>query len=545
MGWMSWEIFRCNLETKDDDCTDPLSTLCISDALYRGTVDALARAPLSWHGMGTARRGTRALLAPAASPRRCARCVCVTAALVSPPLSLPSSNSQADQGYIAAGYSGVHFDDCWEQLSPTRDPATGELVPNPTRFPNGMKSLGDYIHARGGKFGLYTAESATTCGGYPASLGHEALDARTFGSWGVDYLKVDGCGEPEAYAQGYKDMGRALLKNNSGRDIVLSCSWPAYIGDDERTKPFATFVDDLCHTWRNWDDIQCSWGSLVSIIEHWGIYGEFLAGVSPGYWHDADMLLAGNDCVTDDEARTQMAIWSIIASPLIMGNDVRNITKGGREILLNAEAIAVNQDRLGLQGFRISPAGATEVWARNISGDAVAVALFNKLGTEPVPPQPCPTWNVSHDGYLEACGGPGGNVGSFASLSVEEAQQLCCDNALCASFSYAPGSGDGFYKGNTDCGLVSLPGYDGYAKPVFTPPVCEPRDVTVRFEDVPALSGGVARYGVMVRDIWAHTTTGPFYDSYTAKAVPCHGSAFITLTPNILAPKPLRKSGPA
>ena len=110
-----------------------------------------------------------------------------------------------------------------------------------------MKALGDYMHSKGVQFALYTAESTETCGGYPASQGHEKIDAQTFASWGVDYMKVDGCGDNSYYPTGYAAMGKAL--NSSGRSIVYSCSWPAYLGDNEVTKPFATMISDGCNLW--------------------------------------------------------------------------------------------------------------------------------------------------------------------------------------------------------------------------------------------------------------------------------------------------------
>jgi hypothetical protein len=130
-GWMSWEIFRCNLDTPTDNCTDPLTTACISEALYHGVTDALVTG-----------------------------------------------------GFVAAGYGSVHMDDCWEQLSPPRDPVTKQLVPDPKRFPSGQKALCDYVHDRGVQCSTYTAESPYTCGGYPGSQGFEALDADTFAAWG-------------------------------------------------------------------------------------------------------------------------------------------------------------------------------------------------------------------------------------------------------------------------------------------------------------------------------------------------------------------------
>ena len=140
---MSWEIFRCNLNTPTDDCTDKSTTACISEALYQGITDGLV-----------------------------------------------------SSGLAAAGYASVHMDDCWEQKSPPRDPTTNQLRGDFKRFPSGMKALGDYVHNAGLSFAMYTAESSETCGGYPASKDYEMLDAQTFASWGVDYLKVSSAFAP-------------------------------------------------------------------------------------------------------------------------------------------------------------------------------------------------------------------------------------------------------------------------------------------------------------------------------------------------------------
>ena len=144
------------------------------------------------------------------------------------------------------------MDDCWEEKNPPRDPTTKELRADSKRFPSGMQALGAYVHAKNLSYAIYTAESTETCGGYPASANYEVLDANTFASWAVDYIKVDGCGDNAYYPSGYKAMGAAL--EATGREIVYSCSWPAYIGDDESVKPFNTFIMDGCNLWRNWDD---------------------------------------------------------------------------------------------------------------------------------------------------------------------------------------------------------------------------------------------------------------------------------------------------
>merc|ERR1719454_551540 len=324
------------------------------------------------------------------------------------------------------------------------------------------------MHSRGVRFGTYSDEGTLTCGRYPGTKGHEEIDAQTFAEWGVDYLKLDGCfNDKESFKTGYPAAGAALQA--TGRDIVYSCSWPAYLGGNETGKPFQAMVDAGCNLWRNWDDIQCNWGSLSSIIDHWGDYAEVLkASAGPGHWHDMDMLLIGNGCVSTDEEKTQMAIWSISASPLIMGNDLRKVPDASKAILQNTDAIAVSQDPLGKMGVRISEDVSLQVWARELSEGKVAVALYNKAGQAPLPPIPtgsCDAWNKTENGYLEACGDGAGNVGTFKGLTLEQAQDACCENPKCAGFNYNSASSSGIYKGNQNCGVTQNSAYDGYTKP--------------------------------------------------------------------------------
>lgn len=320
MGWMSWQFFRC-----ETNCTSHPSG-CINEQLYQQTADHMA-----------------------------------------------------SDGYLDAGYDQVSIDDCWESLD-GRDSAE-QLVPNASRFPSGMRALGSYMHSKGIKFGIYSDEGTETCGGYPGSKDHESVDATTFASWGVDYLKLDGCYDDKAgYATGYPAMGASLQA--SGRNITYSCSWPAYLGSNESAKPFELMIDAGCNLWRNWDDIQCTWDSLSSIVDHWGDFGSSLAPFAgPGHWHDMDMLLVGAGCLSLDEERTQMAIWAISASPLIMSNDLREVPEASRAVLLNRDAIAISQDPLGTMGIRLprfSAGSPEQVWARPLAGGKVAVVLYNK-----------------------------------------------------------------------------------------------------------------------------------------------------------------------
>jgi hypothetical protein len=290
-------------------------------------------------------------------------------------------------GLAAAGYRGVHVDDCFGGTSPAtglgRNYATGELQADSARFPSGMAALGDYLHAAGLTFGHYSAASVNTCDGFVGSRDFEELDASTFAGWGVDYLKLDGCAVPRSdktyYATGFSRMGAAL--NATGRNITYSCSWPAYLGDDEAVKPFAEMIAMGCNLWRNWHDIQCSSESLFSIIDHFGDYGLALAPwAGPGHWHDPDQLLVGAGCLTEDEERSQMAIWAIIAAPLIAGNDPRNISAASKAILTNAFAIAVDQDPMGKMGGRLeaSANATTQRWWRALENGDVAAGLMNR-----------------------------------------------------------------------------------------------------------------------------------------------------------------------
>jgi alpha-N-acetylgalactosaminidase len=279
---------------------------------------------------------------------------------------------------LAVGYNQVSIDDCW--ANKTRD-ADGHMTPDADRFPAGMKALGDYMHAKDVRFGHYGDIGGSTCAKYPGIRDHKIDDANTFASWGVDYLKMDGCRENHSdnYVD-YSAMGAALQA--IGRNITYSCSWPAYTGLNESTKPFDEMIDAGCNLWRNQRDIQCAWGSLSRVIDHWGDYGEVLQPwAGPGHWHDMDMLLIGNDCVTIEEQKTQMAIWSISASPLIMGNDLRTVPQASKAILLNRQAVAVSQDPLGKMGIRhpsYTSRSPTQLWFRELANGDIAVALYNK-----------------------------------------------------------------------------------------------------------------------------------------------------------------------
>ena len=279
------------------------------------------------------------------------------------------ADAMASNGMKEAGYQYINIDDTWEA---GRD-AQGNITTN-TKFPD-MKALADYVHAKGLKIGIYSSPGPNTCAGYEGSYGHEEQDARTYAAWGIDYLKYGWCGARNLYTDQemralYQVMGDALLK--TGRPILYSlCQYG-------RAEVWKWGADVGGNAWRTTGDIRDTWDSMTTI----GFSQDELAPwAAPGHWNDPDMLEIGNGGMTDDEYRTHMSLWSILAAPLLAGNDLRNMTPAILEILTNREVIAINQDTDGKQGRRITKSGDQEVWARPLSGGAQAIGLFNRGGS--------------------------------------------------------------------------------------------------------------------------------------------------------------------
>ncbi|MWA09438.1 alpha-galactosidase [Streptomyces sp. BA2] len=274
-----------------------------------------------------------------------------------------------ERGLKDAGYQYVNLDDCW--ALPERD-ANGKLVPDPKRFPNGIKAVADYVHAKGLKFGIYTSAGTKTCNtaGFPGGLGHEASDAGQFADWGVDYLKYDNCNNQGVDAKKRYIAMRDALKA-TGRPIVYSiCEW----GEN---KPWE-WAADVGHLWRTTGDISDNWSSMLSIMKQNLPLAKY---AGPGRWNDPDMLEVGNGGMTDTEYRTHFSMWSVMAAPLLIGSDLRKVSPETFEIIGNKEVIAVDQDPLGKQGDVLSSEGGRWVVAKEMKDGSRAVALFNETGT--------------------------------------------------------------------------------------------------------------------------------------------------------------------
>ncbi len=255
-----------------------------------------------------------------------------------------------ESGLKDCGYNYVIIDDCWSLRERNEK---GEMVPDPEKFPHGMKYVSDYIHSKGLKFGMYSCVGALTCARYPGSLDYEFIDAKCFAEWEIDYLKYDYCFHPDSTFGHfmYKRMGLALA--NCGRDIVFAaCSWGA-----ENTK---TWIKETgAHTWRSTGDINDSWASIkelalsqLKVPEYNGL----------GCFNDMDMLVVGMNgegnvaltgCTTE-EYKTHFAFWALMGSPLIIGCDLRKADNAAMEILKNKMLIEIDQDEAYRQPFYLN-----------------------------------------------------------------------------------------------------------------------------------------------------------------------------------------------
>ncbi|XP_039452051.1 alpha-N-acetylgalactosaminidase [Culex pipiens pallens] len=303
MGWMTWERFRCITDCKK------YPTECISENLIMRTADLMVL-----------------------------------------------------EGYLDAGYEYVNIDDCW--MMRERD-SEGKLHADPERFPSGIKYLSDYIHSKGLKFGIYQDIGTHTCAGYPGMKNYFEIDAKTFAEWEVDFIKIDGCYADEVkMVDDYIYFGE--LMNQTGRPILYSCSWPAYQEYNGITPNYET-LKKTCNMWRNWGDIEDSHSSVESITQYFSDNQDRIQPHSgPGHWNDPDTLVLGNYGLSYEQSKSQLAVWTILAAPFLLSNDLARVTPDVKALLLNKEIIAMNQDSLGIQGLLVKTVNNIEIWKKPI-----------------------------------------------------------------------------------------------------------------------------------------------------------------------------------
>ncbi|WP_348798742.1 glycoside hydrolase family 27 protein [Flavobacterium adhaerens] len=286
-----------------------------------------------------------------------------------------TADIMVSSGMAAAGYNYIVLDDGW--MAKERD-ANGDLVPDPVKFPNGMKTVVDYVHSKGLKFGLYNCAGTKTCAGYPGTRGYEYQDARLYAGLGIDFLKYDWCNTQGITAkEAYNTMSNAL--KTAGRPILFSiCEW----GDNQPWE----WAEPMGNMWRISGDIYPCFDCEYKHPENWSSWGfmkiadmrkDIRKYSGPDHWNDFDMMEVGNE-MNDIEDKTHFSLWCMLASPLFSGNDFRKMSKETLAILTNKELIAVNQDKLGIQGFKYSAEDGLEVWVKPLSDGNWAVTFLNR-----------------------------------------------------------------------------------------------------------------------------------------------------------------------
>lgn len=284
-----------------------------------------------------------------------------------------TADAMVSSGMRDAGYRYVNLDDCW--AASTRD-AAGHLQADPVKFPHGIAALAAYVHARGLKLGIYEDVGTKTCAGYPGSYGHVQDDADTFASWGIDFVKVDWCNVPFGDFPGltqqqvavklYTAYSQALRA--TGRPMVFSvCEW------NPKLQPW-TWAPAIANMWRTNGDYGSSWAQTLANLDQEAPLASY---AGPGHWNDPDILMVGK-MATDAESRAHFSAWSMLAAPLLAGNDLRTMSAATRATLTDREVIAIDQDPLGAEATRLSHSDAADVWIRTLANGDRAVMLLNR-----------------------------------------------------------------------------------------------------------------------------------------------------------------------
>lgn len=285
------------------------------------------------------------------------------------------ADSMCSSGMKDVGYNYIVIDDCWQV---GRD-ESGNILVDKKNFPSGIKSLADYIHAKGLKLGIYSCAGSYTCQGRPGSRGYQFQDAKQYAKWGIDYLKYDWCSNEGQNAEAaYKTMSDALKQ--SGRPIVFSiCEW----GENQPWK----WGKGIGHLWRVTADIrdcyQCKfdWGG-VGVLDIIDIMSDLYPYAGPGHWNDAEMLEIGNGGMTSDEYITHFSMWAMLSAPLMAGNDIRTMDAESKRILTNKEVISINQDPLGNQARKFMDMGEYEIWGKELKNGEAAICFMNRTDKE-------------------------------------------------------------------------------------------------------------------------------------------------------------------
>eukprot|EP00040_Diaphanoeca_grandis_P017445 m.90939 g.90939 ORF g.90939 m.90939 type:complete len:522 (+) comp26438_c1_seq2:125-1690(+) len=493
-------------------------------ALARGTLgasDGLERLPglgwNSWNWIGT--NGCSDACAAAGMGGRCHSEVVMRG----------MTDAMADNGLKNVGYEYINLSEGWPAECFRTGTCTGRfpngtIMHDPDRYPSGIKSLADYVHSRGLKFGIYLDAGSTTCAGFPGSLGHEAEDVALIASWEADYLWLDGCNLPAALMAEKYELWSTLL-NQSGREIVWEVSWPAYVW--ERQDPLGDFNTDLWyhsasvgHEFRFYNDNAANWNHILDIAAstHELNMQRFNR---PGAWAFMDMLESGNKPLTFEESRSHFGLWVLMAQPLHLGNDIRNMSANLTDMFTNKEVIKYAQDPMGKMGWRANVSAGrlngTQVWGRDLSDASRLVGLLNAGAS--TPPMDTCTWQQRSGGYYQVePATPDMNykcwtAGDGATLASMKAECCGAGTTQCVSLNHLVNpktcAGCGCGKRNDLGGWTNDSTYEdwivvkGHPDPL---PPGPPTNVCVKWSDI-----GLNPYqNGTVRNLWLHEDIGSF-----------------------------------
>jgi len=329
---------------------------------------------------------------------------------VSDSLIREMADAIVSSGLAKAGYNYVLIDDGWPScekfnkdgscsIQTPRNATTHQIIPDPTKFPNGIAALADYVHSKNLKFGIYTAVSKSTCGGYTASLHYEAIDAQTFASWGVDFVKHDTCNYDCGVNDGCIQNSTGHMRdglNATGRSIVYyiddgnNSSGPRlynpfmHSADMQQMIKIADNVTELiqywgpstANIWKFWFDHVDTWESTIDNLH---MMSRFAMYQSCGSFNTPDMVTIGQGGQTAGQYRVQMFLWSVLGSPIILGNDIRSINNNTLTLLTNPNILVIDQDSQCVQGSQVRSTAGVETWIKPLSDGTFAVALLNTL----------------------------------------------------------------------------------------------------------------------------------------------------------------------
>ncbi|WPH02471.1 putative alpha-galactosidase [Acrodontium crateriforme] len=299
-------------------------------------------------------------------------------------LFVETADAMASNGLLAAGYDRLNLDDCWMTHQRAAD---GQLQWDPEKFPRGLIWLGQYFKARGFHFGIYEDAGNATCGGYPGSLGYEAIDAKTFGDWGIDYLKLDACNIDPFTAGHYKQLYRKwhAILSSSDKPLIFSESAPAYFSDTNNNTDWYDILDIMPENGelaRHSDDIDIY--DYYTAAEYWeSIMTNYRNNYriaryqQPGFYNDPDFLIADWP-IPLDERKSQFALWASFSAPLIISADVPNLTKDEIAYLSNKDIIAVDQDALAQQATLVQQDANFDVLTKSLSNGDRLLTVLNK-----------------------------------------------------------------------------------------------------------------------------------------------------------------------